>query len=119
MDNQRVNYLEKEEFNKFYRDVTKVLLDAKSNPRKGDVSLEQLMKKANLVFDIEPSVHKEIKPALSGNLYAPTQEAGNGCAACSICAVCALCGELNGASGVIGLAGLIGFASSQYQISQQ
>ncbi len=119
MDNKKVNFLEKEEFNEFYRKMVEVVLDASANPNKDNVTIDKLMKEANLAFDVEPLVLNAVKPALYENLYAPSKSAANGCAACSICAICAICGTINGAAGVIGLAGIIGFASTQILMSER
>lgn len=119
MKNQKVNFLEKEEFNKFYHEVAEVALSAKANPGKGNVTIEQLMEQANLVFDIDPLIKDSVTPALSANLYAPSKAAFEGCAACAICAICAICGTINGAAGVLGLAGVISFVSLQNQNVQR
>ncbi len=118
MGNSKVNLLEKKEFDMFYSQIVNIALDAKVNPGKDNVTIERLLKETNLVFDVEPNLKDAVRPALSSNLYAPDQEAINGCAACSICAVCAICGAINGAAGVMGLAGIIGFVSSQINVLQ-
>ncbi|MBQ8222498.1 MAG: hypothetical protein IJZ87_04000 [Bacteroidales bacterium] len=105
MENKKnVNYLQKEEFDKFYQKVINVVMDAKSNPGKKNVTLEQLFNESNLVFDVDEKIIDTVKIAMRTNLYAPVQQSSNPCPACSVCYICALCAGGNAASAVLAVA---------------
>ena len=112
MGNKNINYLGKEDFNTFYNRVVEIALDARNNPGKSNVSIQQLLDSSNLALKVDSTLMDAVKPALATNLYAPDKSAGDSCAACSLCAICAFCGEINGAAGALGLAGLAGFVSN-------
>lgn len=110
---KNVNYLPKEKFDKFYKEATEVILDAFTNKDKDkEVSLEDLMKKHNIVLKNTSGVMKKLTPALTANLYAPTEMAMSSCPACAICALCAVCGELNAGVGIMGITGIVSLADS-------
>ena len=109
MSNQKnVNFLQKEDFNRFFKSAVEVVLDAQKNPGKREMTLQQMLNEANLGLDVEPELLKAVQPNLSANLYAP-EMASNGCPVCSVCALCAICGAVNGAAGVAGVTGVFGF----------
>ncbi len=101
---KNVNYLQKEDFDKFYQKVINVVLDAKSNPGKSNVTLEQLIKESNLEFDVDERILNVVKTAMQSNLYAPVQQSSNPCPACSVCYICAICAGGNAASVALAVA---------------
>lgn len=101
---KNVNYLQKEDFDKFYQKVINVVLDAKSNPGKSNVTLEQLIKESNLEFDVDERILNVVKTAMQSNLYAPVQQSSNPCPACSVCYICAICADGNAASVALAVA---------------
>ena len=101
---KNVNYLQKEDFDKFYQKVINVVLDAKSNPGKSNVTSEQLIKESNLEFDVDERILNVVKTAMQSNLYAPVQQSSNPCPACSVCYICAICAGGNAASVALAVA---------------
>lgn len=109
MENENnVNFLQKEDFDRFFKNAVEVVFDAQENPGKRVMTLQQMLNDANLVLDIEPELLSAIQPNLSTDIYSP-EMSSNGCPVCSVCALCAICGTVNGAAGVAGVTGIFGF----------
>lgn len=106
---KNVNFLPKEKFDEFYKEVTEVLLDAmnkKNRNKDKNVSLQDLMDEYGIVIQNTDGVMKSIRPALTANLYEPTVAANKACGACLLCGVCAVCGP-SAAAALVALSGII------------
>lgn len=107
---KHVNFLPKEKFDDFYKEVSEIIIEAMDKKNRGkekNVSLQDLMDEHGIVFRNTSAVMKKVTPALTTNLYEPSAIAMRECKSCAICFLCAACGEANAAAVTINVAQVV------------
>jgi hypothetical protein len=111
--NNLTNLLPPAEFDRFYKEITDALLDARSNPGTKNLSIRMLMDKYGIELPQNTeNLFNDTSQVLDANLYDVSKASSDKCPACALCTLCIFCGELNAGAGLISLVGLASLSSS-------